>query len=174
MKTLFALLLLIPSLSWAETKKEFFDDWFAEISIDDFSDEIQVGVSSTFTSSDKGQFIFFMKEDAKFMNIDGIYFVFDDYVCGQSNNSELVDVKYRIDKNEPIDEYFNLTTDNEAGLRWSNKKVVQKIINEMFDGETLIMRVFDDMCGKIIDYKFSLNGLREAHNFAVKNSGFKK
>ena len=151
----------------SETIQENFENWVAEVMIDDFTDESTIGIATRGDINPRAYFYLNLSADEKWKKIGAIFLSFDDYVCGSERYDDMVEVKFRVDKNEIIEEKLHLAKNQESGYRWTDRKKIQQLINEMFEGETLLIRVDDDICGETNDYKFLLGGMRESYNFAL-------
>ena len=172
MKRLISLLILITyflpiNLAFSETSRETFDDWIVEIDIDDFSDKKYVGIASMGQINDRSYIYLALDENDKFRKISALMHNFDDHVCGDEDIDDTAEASFRIDKNEVINDRYNLSKDNQSGVRWTDRKKIKNIIDQMFTGENLIVRVFDGICGGYKDYKYSLSGFTDAYNYAI-------
>jgi len=177
MKNLFliAIIFLIQSnLLLADIQKV--RDWYVQIDEDAITDEKDymiwtknIPTSNSYPNQAEGWFGFLMK-DYGYKNFKALYIDYDDYVCGMEGDEKLVNTIFRVDKNEPQKNRINNTGDRLSGYDLISDKITEDLIEQMFKGNNLVIRVFDDMCSQVVDYKFSLDGFSDAHNL-IKHKG---
>ena len=171
MKTLLALLLLIPSLSWGvETK--LFKDWVVAWKVDEFSDNKSIIIMTNTNlnnevGNSEGSSMHMSIDRDGYKNIYNLTVHFDAYVCGDETNDEEVSTKFRVDKNEPFELQLENSPSKENGNLWMYSKKSKKLIDEIFLGNSLRVRVYDEICGKINNYSFPLKGFNEAYEYAL-------
>jgi len=175
MKTLLALLLLIPTFSWGFESK-LFDDWVVTVSVDDFTDKRSIflytdpNLNEKF-GNDDDSFISMSIIKGEYKNVSHYTLFYGSFVCGNKKDDEEVDAIFRVDKNEPIELLLDSSTSKESGTTFTFRKKTKKLLDEIFLGDRLRVRLYDEICGEIHDYSFSLDGFNKAYEYALIELG---
>jgi len=163
MKILFTLLLLIPYLSWGGIKSsEHFDAWHSNIQVDDF-DSTESYYSRTFGDKDSS-LVIDISSNPDYDLVREIYISPKDYVCGNEDDSDYVTVSLRVDDNKVITEDFSLSNNKQFLSNWEDD-FIKELVTQMKKGMELKIRIFDEICGDINDYKFSLIGFSKSLDY---------
>lgn len=163
MKLLLTLLLLIPSLSWGEIKSsEHFDAWHSNIQLDDF-DSTESYYSRTFGDKDSS-LVIDISSNPDYDLVREIYISPKDYVCGNEDDSDYATVSLRVDDNKVITENFSLSNNKQFLSNWEDD-FIKELVTQMKKGMELKIRIFDEICGDINDYKFSLVGFSKSLDY---------
>tara|TARA_B100001057_G_C22346922_1_gene755514 strand:- start:77 stop:616 length:540 start_codon:yes stop_codon:yes gene_type:complete len=179
MKTLLSLLLLIPSLSFADVNR--FNDWLSQVEIDAFTDETKTTIFTNhqLNNNDDAQFGFSLGkssgyESKVYKSISSFYLFYDDYVCGNENSDRETLVNFRVDKKPVYKTNIINHKNKKTGYGFPDSQRTKELIDQMFQGNTLNIRVYDQSCGQVVDYSFSLSGLTDSYNFAYKKGILKQ
>lgn len=163
MKLLLILLLLIPSLSWGEIKtSEHFEAWHSNTQVDDF-DSTESYYSRTYGDKDSSLVVFISK-NPDYDLVKEIYISPKDHICGNEDDFDYAKVSLRVDDNKVITENFSLSNNKQYLSNWEDD-FLQEIVGQMKQGMELKVRIFDEICGDINDYKFSLVGFTKSLDY---------
>lgn len=178
-KIFLTLLLLIPCIGFADVSK--FDNWFSQVEIDAFTDETKTTIFTNhqLDNNDDAQFGFSLGkcsgyESKVYKNILSFYLFYDDYVCGNEDYDREVLVNFRVDKKPVYKTNIINHKSKKTGYGFPDNQRTKELIDHMFQGSTMIIRVYDQICGQIVDYSFSLSGLTDSYNFAYKKGILKQ
>lgn len=165
MKTLLALLLVIPSLSWGEVIDEKYDDWTVTTNIDDFTDEVMILVSTGDVRQYEDQIIFRATEENEnnkisiFFNIKRYLVCDDDYMNEDFIEGNLL---FRIKKG-PLTKIKVKTKEDDQRMfvNYSTElDALDELFSQMLLGDELLVRLeyeCEDKTEKE-DFKFSIKG----------------
>ena len=140
MKTLFALLLLIPSLSWGSNEV---NGWKIIKQTDSFTDENLYAISK---NSNKNEKIVFIYEDDYQMRISSSYIKgspyinFNDHICEDINESLIGE--FRVDDNDFYKfKGMDVSADNSSIFIPGYTIDGDLLIKEILNGKKLIVRI---------------------------------
>ena len=163
LKTLLTIFLLIPNLSWGEIKtSEHFENWHSNTQVDDF-DSTKSYYSRTYGDKDSSLVVYISK-NPDYDLVNEIIISPKDHICGNEDNFDHAKVSLRVDDNKVITENFSLSNNKQYLSNWEDD-FLREIVEQMKQGIELKIRIFDEICGDINDYKFSLAGFTESLNY---------
>ena len=178
MKTLLALLLLIPSLIWGSNEV---NGWKIIKQKDSFTDENLYAISK---NSNKNEKLVFIYEDNFQMRISSSfrkgnpYINFNDHICEDINESLIGE--FRVDDNDFYQfKGMDVSADNSSIFIPSHTIDGDLLIKEILNGTKLIVRIKDYVCGQTFTANFDISGMIDAqesitNKFESKNQFEKK
>ena len=165
---------LFAHFAYAQEEIKKFIDWNSVITTDAFSDETSYYVATE--STNKNGFnqkavlsLILSTSNVSRKNINAIGMTFHGYNCGNESNDDRVKLLLRVDQNQVIDMNWNKYDSNDGAFSFSTPKEIILLIDQMFEGQQLLIRVFDERCGEKEDWAFSLQGLTSSHEYVLKN-----
>ena len=175
MKTLLALLLLLPSLSWGDYELIYdTDDWNVYKMTDDFTDESFYRVQG-YTKNINSIALDHFRISLEYTNsntpnhLDLVPQFGSNFIC--KNTHSEVNVRMRIDKNKAFSHKFKKYDDKVFGVVFAttDKPFIKNLLNNLRKGKILIFEIQNKGCDKNYKREKRLSGLDGALKEIDKN-----
>ena len=174
MKTLLALLLLIPSLVLSEVIVEEYDDWTVTTNIDDFTDEVFILVSTGDVKKYEDQIVFRVYEENRNKTIATFLSMGNHLKCDDYEDEDIIEgnLIFRVKKG-PLTNIKVKTNEKKDKRMFVNYFTeLEELFSQMFLGDELLVRLeyeCEDETEKK-DFKFSIKGFNSVLPYLTKQN----